>query len=92
MARKRFSQEFMEQAVSLLRKGDRSAQEIAAHVGVSSWTLRSWDKKMKDAPEKSDEAPITKEELRRLRKENQDLKMENAILKKFAAILSKEQI
>lgn len=93
MGKKRYSKEYREQALGLIRKGDRTLKEIARSLGVNYWTIREWKQQMQQTPEKEGSRPTRseKEELKRLRRENDDLRMENAILKKYAAILSKEQ-
>lgn len=94
MSKKRYSKEYQEQAVQMIRKGDRTLKEISRILGINYWTLRDWNQAMKQTPEKEEKrfSKSDKEELKRLRRENEDLRMENAILKKYAAILSKEQV
>lgn len=89
----KYSGEFKEQALALIRKGDRTLKEISKTLGINYWTLREWKKEQlhPSSGEGSKVKISEKEELRRLRSENQDLRMENAILKKYAAILSKDQ-
>lgn len=92
MGKQKYSKEFKEQALNLIRQGDRSLKEISKALGISYWTLREWNQELNSTPEGSTKVKVSeKEELRQLRRENQDLRMENAILKKFAAILSKDQ-
>ena len=92
MGKQRYSKEFKEQAMSLIRQGDRSLKEISKTLGINYWTVREWNQQeQQSAPAGEMKAKNEKEELRKLRRENQDLRMENAILKKFAAILSKDQ-
>lgn len=92
--KRRYSEEFMEQAVTLALKGERALTEIAESLGISVWTLRDWRKKHleRQSLDKRRRGKETRdEELERLRKENADLKMDNAILKKYAAMMSKDQ-
>jgi transposase len=39
-----YTEEFRADAVALLRKSDRSTQEVATSLGVSVWSLRAWYK------------------------------------------------
>jgi len=88
----KYSGEFKEQALALMKKGDRTLKEISKTLGINYWTLREWKKEQLNPSSGEAKVKISeKEELRRLRSENQDLRMENAILKKYAAILSKDQ-
>ena len=91
----RFTKEFEEEAVRLVRTSGRSKREIAADldVGVSTltrWLARSRDRQM-DAPARpppAGEDPSA--ELRRLRRENEILRQERDILKKATAFFAKE--
>ena len=37
-----YTDEFKAEASALLRRGDRSLQELAKDLGISKWTLRGW--------------------------------------------------
>lgn len=91
MGKQKYSKEFREQAISLIRQGEQSLKEISRTLGVSYWTIREWKEQDLPAFHAETKPRNEKEELRRMRREIQDLRMENAILKKFAAILSKDQ-
>ena len=43
--RNKYTGEFREEALVLVRRGDRSYRELAQALGVNSWTLRDWYKK-----------------------------------------------
>jgi transposase len=91
--RRHFTQEYKDQAVSLVLDSGRSIAEVARSIGVHEMTLGKWVKKAKDdgrGPEK-DLSETERVELERLRKENAVLRMERDFAKKVAAWFAKEQ-
>jgi transposase len=91
--RRRFTQEYKDQAVSLVLDSARPIAEVARSIGVHEMALGKCVKKAKDAgrvPDK-DLSESEREELERLRKENSTLRMERDIAKKVAAWFAKEQ-
>ena len=91
----RFTKEFEEEAVRLVRTSGRTKREIAADLGLglstlTRWLARSRDRAM-DVPERS--PPPGEDmaaELKRLRRENEILRQERDILKKATAFFVKE--
>lgn len=94
MSRKRYSDEFKQQAIDLMVEGGKTAEAVSASLGVSVWSLKQWRKtylrENQDMLRKRGKMSA-EEQLKLLRRENAELKMDNEILKKFAAILSKEK-
>ena len=90
--RRHFTQEYKDQAVSLVLDSGRSIAEVARSIGVHE-TLGKWVKKARDAGRVSDKdlSESEREELERLRKENARLRMERDFAKKVAAWFAKEQ-
>jgi transposase len=91
--RKRYSQEFIAQAVQLVNESDRPVVEIARELGVSATGLGKWCKKDEGKEGKAeviDTPESPEEELKRLRKRVRELEMEKEILKKAAAFFAKE--
>jgi transposase len=91
--RRHFTQEYKDQAVSLVLDSGRSIAEVAKSIGVHEMTLGKWVKKAKEtrqAPNR-DLPETERAELERLRKENATLRMERDFAKKVAAWFAKEQ-
>ncbi len=100
--RKRYSNDFRDQAVELVALG-RPVPEVAQELGISTTVLYRWTQSQRGAGGASSSPASTSTqlgvvqraggelddaaELRRLRKENTRLLMENDILKKAAVIL-----
>jgi transposase len=90
--RRKYTKEFKEEAVRLLKGGDRSLAQIARDIGVSDTTLWGWahrrGKKGEKPPTQSQ--VIETEEVRQLRREIALLREEREILKKAMAFFAKE--
>jgi transposase-like protein len=91
--RRKYTAEFKRNALELLEnRGERTAGEIAAELGVRENRLYKWRREAEKARAEGTKAfpgngNPRDEELARLRKENRQLREANAILKKAAAIL-----
>lgn len=91
-ARKKYTQEYKDEAVELVISSGRPIAEIARDLGINEGTLGNWvntakrSGKLKEKPLDTDE----RTELRELREENRRLKMERDFLKKAAAWFAKE--
>lgn len=88
-SRRRYPDEFKEEAVKLITEQGYKASEAARNLDIDESMLRRWKQEL--AP-KADGVLDTddKNELQRLRKENQKLRMEREILKKAAAFFANE--
>ena len=94
-----YTEEFRQDTIALMKSTDRSFNELARHLGVSSWTLRQWYKspdvakksrkqrKAETAAQLGDESAEMK--LARLERENQALRKENDTLRMDREILKK---
>jgi transposase len=86
-ARKKFTQEYKDEAVGLVISSGRPIAEIARDLGINEGTLGNWvntarkSGKVKEKPLDTDE----RARLRELEEENRRLKMERDFLKKAAA-------
>ena len=90
----RFTKEFEEEAVRLVRTSGRAKREIADDLGVGVSTLTRWlahsrDRQM-EAPERPPPGEDVGAELKRLRRENEILRQERDMLKKATAFFVKE--
>ncbi len=91
-ARKKYTQEYKDEAVELVVSSGRPIAEIARNLGINEGTLANWvntakkSGKLKEKPLDTDE----RAELRELRDENRQLRMERDFLKKAAAWFAKE--
>jgi len=89
--RRRFSDEFKEEAVKLITDQGYKVSEASRNLDISASMLRRWQREL--VPESDDSIDADeKSELQRLRKENKTLRMEREILKKAAAFFAKESM
>ncbi len=91
-ARKKYTQQYRDEAVELVISSGRPMAEIARDLGMNEGTLGSWVARAKESG-KVTEKPLTVDERARLREledENRRLKMERDFLKKAAAWFAKE--
>ena len=87
--RRRFSDEFKEEAVKLITEQGYKVSEASRNLDINASMLRRWQRELSPEPDGSIDAD-EKAELQRLRKENKTLRMEREILKKAAAFFAKE--
>ena len=85
--RRRFTDEYKQEAVSFVIDGGRGTAEVARNIGVHEMTLGKWVKKAKDSGGGADRPLDVSEraELERLREENSHLQMQVTFAKKVAA-------
>ncbi len=95
-ARRRFSREFKQEAVRLVRERKVAMAQVARDLDVHVNLLRGWVRAQLADPVHAfpGEGQQTSEaaELTRLRRENARLRMERDILKKAAAYFAKESM
>ena len=91
-ARKKYTQEYKDEAVELVISSGGPIAEIARNLGINEGTLANWvntakkSGKLKEKPLDTDERARLKE----LEDENRRLRMERDFLKKAAAWFAKE--
>ena len=86
-ARKKYTQEYKDEAVELAVSSGRPIAEIARDLGINEGTLGNWVQTAKKSG-KLKEKPLDVDErarLKELEEENRRLKMERDFLKKAAA-------
>jgi transposase len=91
--RRKFPNEFKEEAVKLVLEEGYPISEAARNLGIHANLLGRWKREHEDGGKDDFDhgnAVTMKAELNRLRKENKRLKMEREILKKAAAFFAKE--
>lgn len=91
--RRRFTDEFKQQAVRLVLDEGKSVGAVARELDLVASALGSWVKQAQADRTKGRTGVTTaeREELARLRKENRILREEREILKKAAAFFAKER-
>ena len=91
--RRRFTQEYQDQAVSLVLHSGRTIRDVAKSIGVHEITLGKWVGKAKEGETGPDKelSETERAELERLRRENATLRMERDFAKKVAAWFAKQQ-
>lgn len=91
--RRKYTQEFKEEAVKLITEQGYQITEAARNLGVNENMLGRWKRGIEGGGEEAlglQEGTAIQAELNRLREENKRLKMEREILKKAAAFFAKE--
>lgn len=91
--RRKFTKEFKEEAVKLVKEGGLSVYRAAQDLDLQDSVLRRWVTQYEIDHGKGSPGALTteeREELRRLRRENAQLRMERDFLKKAAAFFAKE--
>ena len=92
--RRKFTQEFKDDAVSLVIGQGYSCAEVARRLGVPGNNVNRWVREYRQRHEIESADGLSRDEmeaeLKRLRKENKRLEMERDILKKAAAFFANE--
>ena len=93
-SRRRFTQEFKDDAVNLVIEQGYSCAEVARRLGINENNVNRWVRLYRDKNQAPSPDGLSREqlesELKRLRKENKRLEMEREILKKAAAFFANE--
>ena len=89
--RRKFTNEFKEEAVKLVASQGYKVSEAARNLGINATQLRRWVKgKLPDTAPATTSMVQLQAELKQLKRENERLMMEREILKKAAAFFAKE--
>jgi transposase len=89
--RRQYPEEFKRQAVRVLEsRGEQTAAEIAADLGVSAGQLYQWRKELGAVQERPAGMESAEDENLRLRREISQMKKENDTLKKSIALFVRE--
>jgi transposase len=91
--RRKFTDEFKQDTVRLIRESGKTVAEIARDLDLSESAVRNWLTQAEIDAGRGGQGELTtaeRQELQRLRRENKQLQMEREILKKAAAFFAKE--
>jgi len=93
MARRRYSEEYKQEAVALTRLPGATIQGVARDLGINGHMLGRWRKALDEHGAKAfpGQGHARDEELMRLKRENAKLRKERDFLKEAAAFFAKEQ-
>ncbi len=91
--RRKFSKEFKQETVKLVKEGPRSVGEVARDLDLTESAVRKWVRQFDvDAGVREGVSTRELDEVRRLRTENRQLRMERDILKEATAFFAKESM
>ena len=91
--RRKYTEEFKEEAVKLVTDQRYKVTEAARNLGIHDSLLRRWIRARKPEEKQSPGYNTRLQaELKLLKRENERLKMEREILKKAAAFFAKESV
>lgn len=87
--RRRFTEEFKQEAVKLVLNQGLSKAQVAQDLGIGESTLAKWVSQHRGKNQPDELVETEREELKRLRKEVNTLRMEREVLKKATAFFAK---
>ena len=91
--RRKFSKEFKQETVKLVKEGPPSVGEVARDLDLTESAVRNWVRQFDvDAGVREGVSTRELDEVRQLRSENRQLRMERDILKKATAFFAKESM
>ena len=85
-----YTEDFRTDAVALLHSSGRALKAVAADLGITANTLRSWRNRRIGTDSAPTQTETAEQELKRLRRENAYLRRQRDILKKAASILAED--
>ncbi len=88
--RKKYSKEFKEDVLNMLRTGERKVSELSKDLGISEQIIYRWYQKNGVPHQESEKLGDQDKELRELRKRLAEVTEERDILKKAVSIFSKQ--
>ncbi len=91
MKPRKFTKEFVEEAIKLVLEHGYTRAEAGRSLGVCDKNISRWILKAQNGPKAKVAPTIEQAELSRLRDENKRLRLEREILKKAAAFFANDQ-
>jgi transposase len=88
--RRKYTEEFKREAVSLITEQGYRTTDAARSLGINENVLRKWKRGFEDEASGAGLSSGERVELQRLRRENRELRMEAEILKKASAYFAKQ--
>lgn len=88
--RKRYSKEFRQDVLNMLKTGNKKISELSAELGIAEGILYRWYKEDNGQTEQEETVSEQAKELRELRAKLADVTEERDILKKAVSIFSKQ--
>ncbi len=90
MSKRKFTNEFKQEAVKLALESGLPIAQVARDLGVRDSSIHAWIKKSREGMlDPSSPQSQENEEIKKLRKENRILRLEREILKKATAFFAK---
>ena len=89
-SRRKFSKEFKQDVLNMLKTGDKSVPELSEEIGISESVIYRWYKKNNGNTKEEEKLSGQEKELRELRAKLADITEERDILKKAVSIFSKQ--
>jgi transposase len=90
-SRRRYSKEFREDVLNMLRIGDKNVPTLSKELGIAEQVIYRWYKKDKGLDGKEEEKiSVQEKEVRELRKKLTEVTEERDILKKAVHIFSRQ--
>jgi transposase len=88
--RRKFSKEFQQDVLNMLKTGDKRVPELSKELGISEQVIYRWNKKQSGNTKEESKVSDQEKELRELRSKLADVTEERDILKKAVSIFSKQ--
>ena len=88
--RRRFSKEYQQDVIKMLKTGDKVVSELSKELGISEQVIYRWNKKHNGKVKEEEKLSGQEKELRELRSKLADVTEERDILKKAVSIFSKQ--
>jgi transposase len=88
--RKKYSKEFKEDVLNMLRTGEKKVSALSKDLGISEQIIYRWNQKNGATHQECEKLGDQEKELRELRKRLAEVTEERDILKKAVSIFSKQ--